>query len=221
MPERVSRYLLCLLAGFALGCITEQAKAEDRPPGIHHVTLSGGKNRLTQTRHIIRKIEGTAKFDPRLIVEHWTGSEEQWPAVNYWNELGARGPWAQFMIDKDGTITQFGSIHTLAQHAFGVSHYAVGIEHVGTDAEEILSDSTQMRASYQLTCWLMDKLNVPLSGVIGHGEVPESRFLHLTDAGWQIESESHFHTDFQRTAMNRYRYGLPCRDAAIAPRRAA
>jgi len=149
---------------------------------------------------------GTSDFDPRLIVEHWTGSETQDAAVDYWN-TSVEATWVHFIIDQDGRVTQLAPLDVLAKHAFGVSPWAIGIEHVGRTDGEVMADPEMRRASLRLTCWLQQRLKIPLRGVIGHGEVPSHPRFGFTSAGWDwIESTGYeFHHDFSHRTMVTFR----------------
>jgi N-acetyl-anhydromuramyl-L-alanine amidase AmpD len=189
---------------FAL-VLAGSAAAFPRPP-IEQERLAFWPERVADTRKWSRFMYGTDVFEPRLIVEHWTGSTEQQPAIDYWN-TSPEATWVHFIIDPQGRITQLAPLDVLAKHAIGVSPWAIGIEHVGLNDREVMSNLPMRRASYQLTCWLQERLKIPLRGVIGHGEVTDSPRFGLTPAGWEwIESTGYeFHRDFSHHTMRHYR----------------
>jgi hypothetical protein len=193
-------------AAIALGA--GPAATDMRPP-ISHQRLAFWPERVDLTRRWSKFMHGTGRFEPRLIVEHWTGSKTQEAAVDYWND-GAESTWAQFMIDPEGRITQFAPLDVVAKQAFGVSPWAIGIEHVGENSAEILGNSKERLASYRLTCWLRTRFDLPLNAVIGHAEAPANPLFHFTPAGWKWVEETGyvFHDDFSHEVMVRYRSHL-------------
>jgi N-acetyl-anhydromuramyl-L-alanine amidase AmpD len=197
-----------LLATAVLTLTALPASAAPRPP-IEQQRLAFWPERVSHTRQWSRFMYGTATFEPRLIVEHWTGSTTQDAAVDYWN-TGPEATWVHFIIDPQGRITQLAPLDVLAKHAFGVSPWAIGIEHVGETDGEVMANPQIRRASYRLTCWLQSRLRIPLRGVIGHGEVTSHPRFGFTPAGWDwIESTGYeFHHDFSHRAMARYRERL-------------
>lgn len=165
--------------------------------------------RVAETRKWSQFMHGTAEFRPRLIVEHFTGSSEQQPAINFWNSA-PDATWVHFIIDPEGNITQLAPLNVLAKQAFGVSPWAIGVEHVGESDGEIMRNEQMMRASYLLTCWLQERLEIPLPSVIGHGEVPANPRFGFTPAGWEwIEETGYkFHSDFSHRTMDKFRQRL-------------
>ncbi|MGN6203158.1 MAG: N-acetylmuramoyl-L-alanine amidase [Solirubrobacterales bacterium] len=206
ITQMISTVVLLLVLAFALA--VSPAAAASRPP-MAHERLTYWPERVASTRKWSRFMYGTAKFEPKLIVEHWTGSQTQDAAVDYWNE-SSKANWAQFIIDPQGRITQLAPLDIVAKQAYGVSPWAIGIEHVGESSSEILSRPRERRASYRLTCWLREHFDLSLSDVIGHAEVPSNQLFHFTYRGWQWIEESGyvFHDDFPHKDMIRYRKHL-------------
>jgi hypothetical protein len=95
----------------------------------------------------------------------------------------------------------------MAKHATGITPWAIGIEHVGTNARQIMSNRQERRASFRLTCWLRQRLRIPLRGVIGHGEIRSNPRFGLTPAGWHWVKRTgyKFHKDFSHRSMRTYR----------------
>jgi len=149
---------------------------------------------------------GTDDFEPRLIVEHWTGSKTQVAAIDYWDE-SAESTWVHFIIDPQGHITQLAPLDVVAKHAYGVSPWAIGIEHVGENAGDIMGKRLERQSSYRLTCWLRERFGIPMRSVIGHAEVPSNPLFGFTRAGWEWIESSHyeFHEDFSHQTMKNYR----------------
>ena len=114
---------------------------------------------------------------PHVIVEHYTASTTFSSA---WNTFASDAPdpelhelpgtCAHFVIDRDGTIYQLVPLTTICRHTVGLNWTAIGIEHVGTSDASILENPRQMRASLQLTLWLMHRYDISLPNVIGHAE---------------------------------------------------
>ncbi|HEX2127618.1 MAG TPA: N-acetylmuramoyl-L-alanine amidase [Solirubrobacterales bacterium] len=197
-----------LLAAVAAVALAFPAAAQARP-AIEHDRLAYWPQRVESAREWSLFMHGTDRFRPRLIVEHWTEGDRRYQAVNFWNS-GPDRPWAHFLIDRRGRVTQFASLTTLARQAMGVSPWAIGIEHVGRSDGEVMTNPAMRRASYELTCWLRRRLDIPTRGVIGHAEITSHPRFHLTPAGWEwIHSTGHtFHPDFSRPTMQRYRERL-------------
>jgi hypothetical protein len=198
------------LLGLAAALVLHAAPAETtyRPP-MDNQRLAYWPKRVAETRRWSEFMYGTDDFRPRLIVEHFTGSAEQQPAIDFWNSA-PDATWVHFIIDPEGHITQLAPLDVLAKHAYGVSPWAIGIEHVGETDGEIMRNQRMTRASYQLTCWLRERLHIPLRGVIGHSEVPSNPRFGFTSAGWRWieETDYEFHTDFSHHTMVKYRERL-------------
>lgn len=198
--------LLSVLAALALH--STPATAPGRP-AIVNQRLDYWPARVADTRKWSRFMYGTDQFRPRLIVEHFTGSANQEDAIGFWNSA-VDATWVHFIIDKSGRITQLAPLDVVAKHAYGVSPWAIGVEHVGESDGDVMGDRRQRRASYQLTCWLQQRFDIPLEGVIGHGEVTSNPLFGFTRAGWRWihETDYEFHTDFSHRTMVKYRARL-------------
>jgi N-acetyl-anhydromuramyl-L-alanine amidase AmpD len=175
-------------------------------PAMEREELSHWSERVASAQQWSQFMHGTADFNPRLIIEHWTECTTQQAAVDYWNQ-SADATWVHFIIDPAGKITQLAPLDALAKHAFGVSPWAIGVEHVGLNDEEVMGNRPQMDASVRLTAWLQKRLDIPLDGVIGHGEVTSSPYFGLSQEGqeWVEETGYVFHHDFSPTTMEAYR----------------
>jgi hypothetical protein len=198
--------LRILIGAAALVAVLGMPATATARPSMRDERLAYWPEREVDTRAWSLFMYGTARFEPRLIVEHWTGSTTEEAAVGYWDQ-GPEATWAHFIIDPRGHITQFAPLDALAKQAFGVSPWAIGVEHVGTSDAEVMHNPQMRRASYRLTCWLRQRLHIPLRGVIGHGEVTSNPRFAFTPAGWQWIEETgyEFHTDFSHRTMVRYR----------------
>jgi beta-N-acetylhexosaminidase len=148
---------------------------------------------------------------PRVIVEHYTASTTFSSA---WNTFASDAPDAElhelpgtcahFVIDRDGTIYQLVPLTTMCRHTVGLNWTAIGIEHVGTSDASILDNPRQMRASLQLTLWLMHRYDISLPNVIGHAESLTSPYHRERYAPWRCQT----HADWQHPDMVTYRARL-------------
>ncbi len=148
---------------------------------------------------------------PHVIVEHYTATTTFSSAWNTFAadtpdpELGERpGTCAHFVIDRDGTIYQLVPLSTICRHTVGLNWTAIGIEHVGTSDASILDNPRQLRASLELTLWLMSRYRISLPNVIGHAESLTSRYHHERYAAWRCQT----HGDWRRADMVVYRARL-------------
>jgi N-acetylmuramoyl-L-alanine amidase len=148
---------------------------------------------------------------PRMIVEHYTGTTS---FASAWStfasdapdaELAERpGTCAHFVIDRDGTIYQLVPLSTICRHTVGLNWTAIGIDHVGTSDASVLGNPRQLRASLQLTLWLMSRFRISLPNVIGHAESLTSRYHRERYAPWRCQT----HGDWQHADMTLYRAQL-------------
>lgn len=210
--KAANRHTLCWLivvVAVLAGSATAQASTTTMRPPMKNVRLDDWPERVESARSWAKVMYGAHVFRPRLIVEHWTESHRQEDAIGYFN-TSPDAAWVHFVIDTDGTITQLAPLDVLAKHALGVSPWAIGIEHVGVSDREVMRNVAMRRASYQLTCWLREKLRIPIRGVIGHGEVPFNPRFGFTKAGWKWITETgyQFHRDFSHRTMQSYRARL-------------
>ncbi len=148
---------------------------------------------------------------PHVIVEHYTASTTFSSAWNTFaqdvpdSELHELpGTCAHFVIDRDGTIYQLVPLNTICRHTVGLNWTAIGIEHVGTSDAEILHDPAQLKASLQLTLWLMHRYGITLPNVIGHAESLTSPYHRELYAPWRCQT----HADWQHPDMVTYRAKL-------------
>jgi beta-N-acetylhexosaminidase len=153
------------------------------------------------------------RLHPKVIVEHYTASNSFSAA---WNAFAANSPdpelhelpgdCAHFIIDRNGRIYQLVRLDVMCRHTVGLNYVAIGIEHVGTSDAEILHDRAQMRASLELTAWLVDRFGIKVRNVIGHNESLSSPYhkelykpwAHQTHADWR-----HADMDVYRTRLRR------------------
>ena len=150
-----------------------------------------------------------ALTDPQVIVEHYTDGSSFHSA---WSHFAANRPHlgekpgvcSHFLIDKDGTIYQLVDLGLRCRHAIGMNWTAIGVEHVGTSAEEVLGNDRVLRASLQLTGWLMTKFDIRIGNVIGHAEILRSPFHRELVESWRSST----HADFDGPEMDRYRSRL-------------
>jgi beta-N-acetylhexosaminidase len=145
---------------------------------------------------------------PHVIVEHFTANDS-FSAT--WNTFASDEPdpelselpgtCAHFVIDTDGTIYQLVPLGIRCRHTVGLNWTAIGIEDVGTSDASILGNPRQLRASLELTVWLMSRFHITLGDVIGHAESLTSPYHHELYAPWRCQT----HADWSRTDMDRYR----------------
>lgn len=133
--------------------------------------------------------------DPRAVVLHYTAGGDYASvhalfAANAPNRDELPGVCAHFVVDQDGTIYQLVSLKVRCRHAIGINDRSIGIEMVQdatadpADASRmILNRPEQSRAAVELVAWLTDRFGIPVSDVIGHGMVNDSRYFHDL-SGW-------------------------------------
>lgn len=73
------------------------------------------------------------------------------------------------MVGADGIIYQTNRLETVAYHTGGFNMRSVGICFMGDFTSEV-PPAPQLRAGAHLVAWLMQKLDLALDGVRGHGE---------------------------------------------------
>ena len=145
---------------------------------------------------------------PKVIVEHYTASNSFSSA---WNTFAANTPdpelhqlpgdCAHFVIDRNGKIYQLVRLDIMCRHTVGLNYVAIGIEHVGTSDAEILHDRKQIRASLELTAYLVDRFHIRIRNVIGHSESLSSPYHKELYAPWVHQT----HADWKHRDMDVYR----------------
>lgn len=141
-------------------------------------------------------------LDPKVIVLHYTCGPDYKSAHAIFESnapnMGVKpGVVSQFVIDKDGTIYQQLPLEYMGRHTVGLNHVAIGIEVVqecdGSDARvvgQIMDRKAQAESLVSLVRWLMERYDIPLDNVIGHGMANDSP--HYKDLkGWDNS-----HTDW-------------------------
>ena len=195
----------------ALAFVTIAAPA--RPPIVSKPIPFSAQRRAETAAYAARHygLHTSKLVHPRVIVEHYTASTTFSSAWNTFAsdapdpELHERpGTCAHFVIDRDGTIYQLVSLTTICRHTVGLNWTAIGIEHVGTSDASILSNKRQMRASLELTLWLMHRYDISLPNVIGHSESLTSRYHRERYTPWRCQT----HADWQHADMVTYRRQL-------------
>ena len=151
------------------------------------------------------------RLHPKVIVEHYTGSNSFSAAWNAFaantpdGELGGLpGDCAHFIVDRDGTIYQLVHLSVMCRHTVGLNYVAIGIEHVGTSDAEILHDPAQIRASLELTAWLVGRFHIRIRNVIGHNESLSSPYHKELYEPWAHQT----HADWRHADMDVYRAKL-------------
>jgi beta-N-acetylhexosaminidase len=183
-------------------------------PAIMSKPVPFGATRRAETAQYAERhyaLDSWRLLHPRVIVEHYTASTT---FASAWNTFASDAPdpelhqlpgtCAHFVVDRDGTIYQLVPLTTMCRHTVGLNWTAIGIEHVGTSDAAILGDARQMRASLQLTLWLMHRYDISLPNVIGHAESLTSRYHRERYAPWRCQT----HGDWQHADMVTYRTAL-------------
>jgi beta-N-acetylhexosaminidase len=153
----------------------------------------------------------SSRLHPKVIVEHYTGSDS---FAGAWNAFAANTPdgelgglpgdCAHFIVDRDGTIYQLVRLSVMCRHTVGLNYVAIGIEHVGTSDAEILHDPAQLRSSLELSAWLVGRFHIRIRNVIGHSESLRSPYHRELYKPWAHQA----HGDWTRTDMDVFRSRL-------------
>jgi zinc carboxypeptidase/N-acetylmuramoyl-L-alanine amidase-like protein len=184
-------------------------------PRITQWRIPFGARRMRQMSAYSQRHYGRASW--RLtrvlnIVEHYAVTDS---ARAVWNtfapdrpdpEFGELpGTCAHFVINGRGRIFQLVRLDARCRHAGGLNHVSIGIEHTGFSDAQVMSDRRQLNASLRLSRWLRCRFRVPVRRVIGHREVPASRFYREHVARFRNYPP---HGDFRHATMERYRAKL-------------
>jgi N-acetyl-anhydromuramyl-L-alanine amidase AmpD len=92
----------------------------------------------------------------------------------------------------------------MCRHTVGLNYVAIGIEHIGTSDAEILHDRAQIRASLELSAWLVDRFHIRVRNVIGHNESLSSPYHKELYKPWAHQT----HADWKHADMRTYRAKL-------------
>jgi len=184
-----------------------------RQPHIVWKPIPYGPKRKAEMAAYARKHYGIDSWHlhPKVIVEHYTASNSFSAAWNTFAadtpdpELGELpGTCAHFIVGRGGTIYQLVRLDVMCRHTVGLNYVAIGIEHVGTSDAEILHDRAQIRASLELTAWLVDRFHIRIRNVIGHNESLSSPYHRELYKPWAHQT----HVDWKHTDMDVYRRKL-------------
>jgi hypothetical protein len=190
-----------------------QATAVPRPP-IKRMLIPFGPKRRQEMAAYAQRHYGLSTYrltDPKVIVEHYTGSADAQSAYGTFapdtadpelHELP--GICAHFVIDRDGTILQLVPVEIMCRHTVGLNYTAIGIEHAGFTDQQILSNPAQLRASLALTTWLRCRLKIQVKNVIGHNESLSSPYHHELVGRLRTQT----HGDWNKADMDVYRSRL-------------
>jgi N-acetyl-anhydromuramyl-L-alanine amidase AmpD len=105
------------------------------------------------------------------------------------------------LVGRNGRIYQLVRLDVMCRHTVGLNYVALGIEHVGTSDAEILQDRAQMRASLELTAWLVDRFHIRIRNVIAHNESLSSPYHKELYKPWAHQT----HADWKHADMDVYR----------------
>jgi N-acetylmuramoyl-L-alanine amidase len=148
------------------------------------------------------------RLHPKVIVEHYTGSNSFSATWNAFAadvpdpELGELpGTCTHFIVGRSGRIYQLVRLDVMCRHTVGLNYVAIGIEDVGTSDQAILEDHKQLRASLELTAWLVDRFHIRIRNVIGHSESLRSPFHKELYKPWAHQT----HADWKHADMDLYR----------------
>jgi N-acetylmuramoyl-L-alanine amidase len=151
------------------------------------------------------------RLHPKVIVEHYTGSNSFSATWNAFAadvpdpELGELpGTCTHFIVGRSGRIYQLVRLDVMCRHTVGLNYVAIGVEDVGTSDGEILHDRAQLRASLELTAWLVDRFHIRIRNVIGHNESLRSPFHKELYKPWAHQT----HADWKHADMDLYRRKL-------------
>jgi N-acetylmuramoyl-L-alanine amidase len=194
---------------FAALALTVSLAVAPKPHIIWKPILYGPKRRAEMAAYA-EKHYGihSWRLHPKVIVEHYTGSNSFSTAWNTFAadtpdpELGELpGTCAHFIVDRNGRIYQLVRTDIMCRHTVGLNYVAIGIEHVGTSDSEILHDRAQIRASLELTAWLVGRFDIGVRNVIGHNESLSSPYHKELYKPWAHQT----HADWKHADMQIYR----------------
>jgi N-acetylmuramoyl-L-alanine amidase-like protein len=210
----VSLCALAAIAGATVLAVGPSGAAMPPKPRIDQSPIPFPVKRKAEMRRYARRHYGINRYtldDPRVIVEHFTGSNSYSSA---WHTFAADVPdvelhelpgvCAHFLVDRSGVIHQLVPVGLMCRHTVGLNWTAVGIEHVGTSDRGVMSNRRQLGASLRLTRWLRSRLGISTRNVIGHSESLRSPYHHERVRALQHQT----HSDFSHATMKRYRQRL-------------
>ena len=122
--------------------------------------------------------EDDLKLKPKLIVMHYSGTDNfpklWWTFVNG----GPEGHLSvHYVIDRDGTIYELIPPDVRARGTYGVNHAAISIDLIGKNQNDILKNKKQLKVSFALVRYLMNKYRISKEKVLGHYEVARGKDL--------------------------------------------
>jgi beta-N-acetylhexosaminidase len=182
---------------------------------IKEMPIPFGAQRMQEMAAYARRHYGIDSFklnNPKVIVEHYTGSDTAQSAYNTFapdvadpelHELP--GVCSHFVIDRDGTVWRLVPLDVMCRHTVGLNYTAIGIEHAGFSDQQILSNAAQMKASLALTAQLRCRYGISIDNVIGHNESLSSPYHHELVPSLRTQT----HGDWTKADMDLYRSRLP------------
>jgi N-acetylmuramoyl-L-alanine amidase len=223
MSKRGTLAALLSVAALALAAAPAPSISPAPKPRVVQSRIPFPAKRKAEMRRYAIRHYGIRRYtldDPKVIVEHFTGSDSYRAAYQTFardvpdielHELP--GVCAHFVIDRRGTIHQLVSLRLMCRHTVGLNWTAIGIEHVGTSDAEVTSNHRQLEASLRLTRWLQGRFGIETRNVIGHSESLRSPYHreHVRSLARQT------HADFSHATMKRYRRRLARARATDTP----
>lgn len=102
---------------------------------------------------------GPERIAQAHIDEDLTRGKRSWPGIGY-----------HYFIPADGEIFQTQPVEARAYHVGRHNYYSVGVVFAGSFMNGYVPTSDQIRSGALLIAWLLQKLEIPLSNILGHQE---------------------------------------------------
>lgn len=140
---------------------------------------------------------------PSILILHYTGTDTAQEAEDYYMGVKTHGIAGRvsphYMIDRDGTITQFVDECKRAWHAGqawwdgrdDINSHSIGIELVnpGHDRTYIPFTTEQMDALAALTLDILSRNSIPAWNILGHSDISPAKSRNKPDPGEKLDWE--------------------------------
>lgn len=140
---------------------------------------------------------------PSILVLHYTGTDTASEAEDYYMNVkthGKSGPISpHYMIDRDGSITQFVDEEKRAWHAgqswwdgkSDINSHSIGIELVnpGHARQYIAFTNDQMTALAALINDILSRHDIPAHNIVGHSDISPATDREKPDPGEKLDWE--------------------------------